>query len=121
VQQPSAGLAECLGPSSCSPRRPTLRRSDGVCEKRIASPKFPARAEFVYGEWLRDAFEAGEIPLPVRHPEITLVLAQAKHTAALPRKVRIMPQTTYLQRTSGDGVLSRQITAIRAGNSTRHE
>ena len=41
----------------------------------------PARAEFVYGEWLREAFEAGEPPTPTRDPEYTLVLAQARRDA----------------------------------------
>lgn len=44
---------------------------------------YPARAEFVYGEWLREAFEAGEVPMPERNPEYTLVLAQA-HQEAIP-------------------------------------
>lgn len=44
---------------------------------------FPARAEFIYGEWLRDAFEAGDRPMPAHDPEHTLVLAQARQ-AALP-------------------------------------
>lgn len=30
---------------------------------------YPGRAEFVYGEWLRDAFEAGEGSMPDRDPE----------------------------------------------------
>ena len=42
---------------------------------------FPARADFTYGEWLRDAFEAGEIPAPTRDPEHTLVLAQARRAS----------------------------------------
>lgn len=41
----------------------------------------PARAEFVYGEWLRDAFEAGDKPMPAHHPEHTLILAQARREA----------------------------------------
>jgi hypothetical protein len=47
----------------------------------LEAPAFPARAEFVYGEWLRDAFEAGQLPMPVRDPEYTLVLAQARREA----------------------------------------
>ncbi|MCF3935537.1 DUF4111 domain-containing protein [Acuticoccus sp. M5D2P5] len=39
---------------------------------------FPAEAEFVFGEWLRAAFEAGEAPGPVPDPENTLILAQAR-------------------------------------------
>lgn len=47
----------------------------------LAGPDAPVRAEFVYGEWLRDAFEAGEGPTPARDPEHTLVLAQARGEA----------------------------------------
>lgn len=43
----------------------------------LAANAFPARADFVYGEWLRDSFEAGDVPLPHSDPEYTLVLAQA--------------------------------------------
>ncbi len=52
-------------------------------EAELAAPKFPARAEFIYGEWLRDAFEAGQLPMPVSDPENTLVLAQARQEAVL--------------------------------------
>src|SRR5690606_29165994 len=38
--------------------------------------RYPARAEFVYGEWLRTAFEGGAVPQPEASPEFTLVLAQ---------------------------------------------
>ncbi len=47
----------------------------------LASRQYPARAEFVFGEWLRDAFEAGEAPMPQHDPEFTLVLAQARQEA----------------------------------------
>lgn len=50
-------------------------------ESSIVTPKFPAQAEFVYGEWLWDSFQTGEIPMPVSDPEITLVLAQARQEA----------------------------------------
>ena len=49
-----------------------FRRAD------LAGCSYPARAEFVYGEWLRDAFEAGKAPVPANDPEHTLVLAQAR-------------------------------------------
>ncbi|MFC3337524.1 aminoglycoside adenylyltransferase family protein [Paracandidimonas soli] len=52
-----------------------FRRAD------LFSASYPARAEFVYGEWLRDAFEAGELPAPACDPEYTLLLAQARQQA----------------------------------------
>lgn len=47
----------------------------------LSVPAFPARSEFVYGEWLREDFEAGAIPEALSDPEITLVLAQARQEA----------------------------------------
>ncbi len=41
----------------------------------------PAQAEMVYGEWLRGAFENGEMPGPSRDSENTLILAQARKNA----------------------------------------
>ncbi|MFU0507246.1 aminoglycoside adenylyltransferase family protein [Pseudaminobacter sp. NGMCC 1.201702] len=42
---------------------------------------YPVRSEFVYGEWLREAFEAGVAPEPAADPEFTLLLAQARQEA----------------------------------------
>lgn len=61
-------------------------------ETDLVAPDYPARAEFIYGEWLRDAFEAGELPMPVSDPENTLVLAQAGREAHL----LFGPDTTQL-------------------------
>lgn len=36
--------------------------------------QFPLRAEFVYGEWLREEFEAGSVPEPVCDPDLAIVL-----------------------------------------------
>lgn len=36
--------------------------------------RFPPRAEFVYGEWLREEFEAGSVPEPGRDPDLAIVL-----------------------------------------------
>ncbi|MDN3526159.1 aminoglycoside adenylyltransferase family protein [Halomonas sabkhae] len=38
--------------------------------------QFPPRAEFVYGEWLREEFEAGIVPEPVRDPDLAIVLKE---------------------------------------------
>ena len=51
------------------------------CRSDLACGDYPVRAEFVYGEWLRDAFEAGESPIPKRDPEYSLVIAQARQEA----------------------------------------
>ncbi|PHM49536.1 aminoglycoside adenylyltransferase family protein [Xenorhabdus miraniensis] len=47
----------------------------------LAASLYPARSEFIYGEWLRHEYEMGEIPKPVCDPELTLVLAQSRQEA----------------------------------------
>jgi len=47
----------------------------------LAALPYPARSEFMYGEWLRAQYEAGDIPQPVSDPELTLILAQARQQA----------------------------------------
>jgi predicted nucleotidyltransferase len=47
----------------------------------LMSPNYPARCEFLYGEWLRKDFETGTVPEPERDPDITLMLAQARQEA----------------------------------------
>jgi streptomycin 3"-adenylyltransferase len=47
----------------------------------LARLQYPACAEFVYGEWLRDAFTNGAVPHAEANPEFTLVLAQARREA----------------------------------------
>lgn len=44
----------------------------------LAEFRHPVRGEFVYGEWLREAFEAGVEPAPSINPDFTLLLAQAR-------------------------------------------
>ncbi len=47
----------------------------------LSTPAYPARCDFIYGEWLRSSYGTGEIPGPVCDPELTLVLAQARQEA----------------------------------------
>jgi streptomycin 3"-adenylyltransferase len=58
----------------------------------LARLAYPPRSEFVYGEWLRGAFEAGDVPHPVSDPQFTLLLAQARNEA----KALIGPDLTAL-------------------------
>jgi len=46
--------------------------------RELDLPAYPARAELVFGEWLREAFEAGCLPEGGADPEFTLMLAQAR-------------------------------------------
>jgi len=47
----------------------------------LVASAYPARSEFLYGEWLRGAFEAGVVPRPAADPGATLLLAQARQEA----------------------------------------
>lgn len=46
----------------------------------LANFTHPVRGLFVYGEWLRTAFEAGEVPTSATHADFTLMLAQVRQT-----------------------------------------
>ncbi|MFM5335791.1 aminoglycoside adenylyltransferase family protein [Aeromonas enteropelogenes] len=47
----------------------------------LADIHYPARSEFIYGEWMREMFELGECAKSSYDPELTLVLAQARQEA----------------------------------------
>jgi predicted nucleotidyltransferase len=77
-------LTALLRLSGRHPAEPGGPRSFDVIAFRkgdLAEAGCSARAEFAYGEWLRDAFERGERPNPARDPDHTLVLAQARQRA----------------------------------------
>lgn len=40
--------------------------------------RFPPKREFIYGEWLRDKLEKGQIPAPTYDPDLAIILAQAR-------------------------------------------
>ncbi|MGG4498712.1 aminoglycoside nucleotidyltransferase ANT(9) [Brevibacillus reuszeri] len=40
--------------------------------------RFPPKNEFIYGEWLRDEFENGQIQEPTYDPDLAIVLAQVR-------------------------------------------
>lgn len=89
VQPMTSEVRECLAvelmrisgryPSDPDGRRP-LELIVFLCADLSAS-LYPARSEFIYGEWLRHEYEVGGIPKPVHDPELTLVLAQAQQEA----------------------------------------
>jgi len=76
-------VAELLRISGRYPPKPGDARPLEVIvfQRADLSPlAFPPRSEFLYGEWLREAFEAGAVPEPAANPDSTLVLAQARLT-----------------------------------------
>lgn len=40
--------------------------------------RYPPKKEFIYGEWLRNEFENGEIQKPSYDPDLAIVLAQVR-------------------------------------------
>ena len=76
-------VAELLRVSGRHPAKPEGPRPLEliVFQRTELSPAYPARSEFLYGEWLRDECEAGAVPNPVSDPDFTLLLAQARAAA----------------------------------------
>lgn len=73
-------LVAALMKISAYPPQGALRPLELIVFTRdeLSRPSYPPRSEFVYGEWLREAFEAGEVPGPGSDPEFTIMLAQAR-------------------------------------------
>ncbi|MCM3039694.1 aminoglycoside nucleotidyltransferase ANT(9) [Paenibacillus motobuensis] len=43
--------------------------------------RFPPKNEYIYGEWLRDGFENGQIQEPTYDPDLAIVLAQVRNNS----------------------------------------
>ena len=52
-----------------------------VNQKDVVPWHFPPRFEFMYGEWLREQFEKGDIPGATVDPDLALLLAQAERNS----------------------------------------
>lgn len=77
-------LSELLTLSARNPSGPDDPRCLDVLAVSAAElkvPSYPARSEFIYGEWLRTGFEAGDLLAPVTDPVVTLMIAQARSEA----------------------------------------
>ncbi|MBW9091709.1 DUF4111 domain-containing protein [Rhizobium wenxiniae] len=84
VQVRACLSADLMKVSGLYPFDPMGRRPLEVIIVRLADLEpipYPARAEFVYGEWLRGALEGGAVPQAETNPEFTLLLAQARGEA----------------------------------------
>ncbi|RUS65781.1 Streptomycin 3''-adenylyltransferase [Saezia sanguinis] len=83
-QSLAAELMQVSGRSPSDLNNPNGRRPLEVIvflSTDLAALPYPARCEFMYGEWLRAQYEAGDMPQPVSDPELTLILAQARQQA----------------------------------------
>lgn len=74
------GLMALSAPHPAVPGGPRCLEVLVFRQADLAAP-CPARAEFVYGEWLRNGFERGATAAPTVDPDLTLVLAQARAVA----------------------------------------
>lgn len=75
-----AELMRISGVPDCSdPRRPLELIVFNATD--LESISYPVRSEFVYGEWLRSAFESGSVPQPETNPEFTVLIAQTRLAA----------------------------------------
>lgn len=52
-----------------------------VNQKDVVPWRFPPKFEFMYGEWLREQFEKGDIPGATVDPDLALLLAQAERNS----------------------------------------
>lgn len=90
-----SALLQISGHHPVAPGGPRCIEVMVFLKAHLVTPQFPPQAEFIYGEWLRSAFEAGEISMPVSDPEITLVLAQAWQEARAlfgPAATELLPE-----------------------------
>lgn len=79
-------IAALLSVSAPHPATPGGPRCIELVVCRLADLQrnvHPAKVEFIYGEWLRDAFMEGYLSDAAADPEYTLLLAQARQQAQL--------------------------------------
>lgn len=77
----TASLLEVSGHYPNRPGEPRCIELSVMLKSELAAPAYPARSEFLYGEWLRGDLEKGAIPEPFSDPGVTLMLAQARQEA----------------------------------------
>lgn len=64
------------GQVGCKDKRPL--EVSVMNQDDIISGQFPLKCEYMYGEWLREEIEAGEIPQSCYDPDITILLWQTR-------------------------------------------
>ena len=52
-----------------------------LSRKEVVPWKYPPRKEFIYGEWLRGAYEQGQIPEPAENPDLAIILSQVRQSS----------------------------------------
>jgi predicted nucleotidyltransferase len=77
----TTSLLQTSGRYPNPPGAPRCLELSVVLRSSLAAPTYPARSEFLYGEWLRTDLETGALPEPFSDPGVTLMLAQARQEA----------------------------------------
>lgn len=93
-QDLTAALLETSGRYPNPPGEPRCIELSVVLSSELAAPSYPARCEYLYGEWLRADLEQDVVPQAFSDPGVTLMLAQARHEAvplAGPMLSELMP------------------------------
>ncbi len=76
----SEGLMQISGkPREVSANRPL--EVTVINQKDVIPWQFPPKFEFMYGEWLREQFEKGDIPGSTIDPDLALLLAQLERNS----------------------------------------
>lgn len=52
-----------------------------LCLTDIVPWRYPPKHQFVYGEWLRDEFENGRVPVPGQDPDLAIVLKKVRESS----------------------------------------
>ncbi|KAA9001914.1 DUF4111 domain-containing protein [Affinibrenneria salicis] len=92
----TTALLHISGRHPARPGGPRCIEVIAFCQSDLLSIGFPARANYIYGEWLREAFEAGRLSVPTCDPEYTLLLEQARQQATIlsgENILKFLPQT----------------------------
>ncbi|MDX3520533.1 aminoglycoside adenylyltransferase family protein [Streptomyces scabiei] len=83
------GLLRTSGPrSKARPVELTV-----VVQSEVRPWRYPPTGDFLYGEWLRAEYEAGEVPQPEPMPDLALLIAMAlsgDHPLAGPRPTEVL-------------------------------
>ena len=70
------GLLVLSGRPGIGPARPI--ELIAVCHREVMPWRYPPWRDYLFGEWLREGFERGDVQGPAADPDLALILAQAR-------------------------------------------
>lgn len=69
-----------------------------VVQSEIRPWRYPPTGDFLYGEWLRAEYEAGDVPQPKPMPDLALLITMARagdHALAGPRSAQVLDRVPH--------------------------